>query len=224
MESSKPGSRKSGLIETSIDEPKGALVELLKAAKKEEKLVLAEVRASLKKSRRARKLVKPYKTDVFGQSFGIRGHSRQKRFIKLINRSLQLAIIAKIHLPVIETVAKEVKEWLLSHKKDKTTLDLLPADEKIIDEVQRTKSLLETAIKNLTELDNMQWGSTSSGFSLFGMYYIPVERESKKMTGIKYRADWVKPLEESNDSLKSFEKAVEDIFKLQNEINKKYRP
>jgi tRNA threonylcarbamoyladenosine modification (KEOPS) complex Cgi121 subunit len=169
MKSLEPASRKSGLLEVSIGEPKGALAILLKAAKKEEKLILSNVRKALKKIKRANNMIKSYKMDIFGESYGVK---RVRKFKKLINDALQLTMSVKIYTPLIETIAKEVKDWLLSHKKD--TADLLPADEKIIEEVRRTKGVLETAVKNLTELDNMQWGSASAEFSLFGMYYVPV--------------------------------------------------
>ncbi|MFA5098594.1 MAG: hypothetical protein WC490_08280 [Candidatus Margulisiibacteriota bacterium] len=222
MESLNPVGRKSGFLEKTTDEPKGILVSLLKIAKKEEKALLSEVRTALKYSKRAKNLVNPYKTDIFGQSFGIRGHSRQKRFIRLINESLHLTIAAKIHLPAIETVTNEVNVWLSSHKTHALAAELLPTEKKIIDDVRKAKELLEVAVKDLTELDSMQWGSASTSH-FFGMYYIPIEHEREHKTGLKFRADWVTPLRRSHDSLESFEKAVEDIFRLQSEINKKYR-
>ena len=218
MTSSEPGNRESGLREVRLDEPKGVLKVLLKAAKKEEKLILSNVRKALKKIKRANNLIKSYKTDIFGESYGVK---RIRKFQKLTTDALQLAINAKIHLPVIETIAKEVKDWLLSHKKD--TDELLPADEKIIVEVRRTTALLDTAVENLKEIENLQWGNTPAGHFQLGMYYIPVERESEKMTGLKFRADWIQYLKKSRDVLERFEKAVEDIFELQKEINLKYR-
>ncbi|MBU2561666.1 MAG: hypothetical protein KKD17_05175 [Nanoarchaeota archaeon] len=223
MASLKSVTHTSGLLEISADEPKGTLVGLLKAAKKEEKILLTDARSALKYSRRAIKLAKPYKTDIFGESFGIRGGFRYRRFKRLIKESLQLAISAKIHLPAIEMVANEVKAWLLSHKTDTTAAELLPADEKVIAEVRKAKELLESAVKNLIELDSMKWGSASSAFYLFGMYYVPVEHESEHEIGLKFRADWIKQLRKSNDSLEHFANAVENIFRLQREINKKYR-
>jgi len=215
-----PSSRKSGLLEISIDEPKGTLGILLKAAKKEEKIILSDIHTASKKITISERLVKEYANDIFGKSYGVK---RPKKFKRLVNESLKLTLNIKIHLPVIEAVAKEVEEWLQSHKKDKITAEILPAHKKIIDEVRKTESILETAVKHLTELDNMQWGSTSSGFSFFGMYYLPVERESEKMTGIKFRSDWILHLKKSIDALERIKKAVENIFELQKEINLKYR-
>jgi hypothetical protein len=163
-------------------------------------------------------MIKSYQSDIFGESYGVK---RIRKFQKIINDALQLTISARIHLPVIETIAKEVEDWLLSHKKD--TADLLPADEKIIKEVRRTTALLNTAIENIKEIEHLQWGSASSGHFQFGMYYIPVERESEYMTGLKFREDWIKYLKKSHDALERFEKAIESIFGLQKEINLEYR-
>ncbi|MBN1544679.1 hypothetical protein JW898_04405 [Candidatus Woesearchaeota archaeon] len=224
MGSLKTVTHTSGLLEISTDEPKGTLVGLLKAAKKEEKLLLTDTSSALKYSRRAIKLAKPYKTDIFGESFSIKGGFRYRRFKRLIKESLQLAISAKIHLPAIEMVANEVKAWLLSHKTDTTAAGLLPADEKVIAEVRKAKDLLESAVKNLTELDSIDWGTASgpTSFSI-SMHYVPVEHESKHEIGLKFRADWINPLRKSNDALEHFASAVENIFELQREINKKYR-
>jgi hypothetical protein len=221
----KPASHTSGLLEKVKDEPEGTLAGLLNAAKKEEKALLSEVRSAFKSSRRAIKLVRPYKTDIFGESFGIRGRFRYKRFKRLVKGSLQCVISARIHLPAIETIAKEVKEWILGHKTDTSVAGLLPADEKVIAEARKAKELLESAVKHLTELDAMTWGSASAtpSFFSFGMYYVPVEQKSSHEMGLKFRADWIKQLRKSNDSLEHFADAVENMFRLQMEINKKYR-
>ncbi|MFH1064418.1 MAG: hypothetical protein V1729_05030 [Candidatus Woesearchaeota archaeon] len=225
MVDSKPVSHTSGLIEMIVDEPKGTLLGLLRAAKKEEKVLLTEARDALKYSRRAIKLVKPYRTDIFGESFGIRGGFRFRKFKRLITESLQLAIRAKMHLPAIEIVANEVNDWLSKHKADKTAADILPADKKVIAEVRKAKGFLESAVKYLTELDNLRWATAteSSGLLSWGAEYIPVEHESDHEVGLKFRADWINSLKRSNDSLEKFAAAVEDIFRLQREINKKYR-
>jgi len=211
----------SGLLEISAGEPKDTLIGLLKAAGKEEKILLTEVRNAVTCSRRARDLVKPYKADIFGESFGIKGRFAHKKFKRLIKESLQLAISAKVHLPAIEIVAKEVKDWLLKHKTD---TEILPADEKIIAEVRKAEELLAVAIKGLTELDLTTWGTASHATWFFlSTYYVPVEHQSEHEVGLKFRADWIKPLKHTTDSLEQFAKAVEDIFKLQEEINKNYR-
>ncbi|MBW2967369.1 hypothetical protein KY362_02680 [Candidatus Woesearchaeota archaeon] len=213
-----PGKRESGLREVRIDEPKGVLDILLKTAKKEEKLILLDSRKALKKIKRANRMVKSYRTDIFGESYGVK---RLRRFQRRVNDALQLTVSTKIRLPLIETIAKEVKEWLVAHKKENA--DILPADDKIIQDVRRTTALLNTAVKNLKEIEHLDWGSTSAGLFQFGMYYIPVERQSDKMVGLKFRADWIKYLNKASESLEEFEKAVEGIFELQKQINIKYR-
>lgn len=221
----KPVVHKSGLLEISENEPKGTLVTLLKAAKEEEKLLLAEARAALKSSRKAIALVKPYRTDIFGDSFGIRGGYHFRKFRRLIDESLQLAISAKIHLPSIEMIANEVNDWLLKHKADETVADILPEDKKVIAEVRKSKEFLESAIRYLTVISELRWGTAteSSGIFTWGAEYIPVEQESSTSDDIKFRSDWMTPLKRSNESLEKFAAAVEDIFLLQKRINEKYR-
>lgn len=213
-----PGNRQSGLREVSIDEPKGVLKVLLKAAKKEEKLILLDTRKALKKIKRANRMIRSYRTDIFGESYGVK---RLRKFQTLIDESLQLTVSTKIRLPLIETIAKEVKAWLLEHKKENA--DILPADKKVIADISHATDLLNTVVDNIKEITHLNWGSTSAGTFQLGMYYIPVERKSDKMVGLKFRADWVKYLNKASESLEEFEKAVENMFELQKQINIKYR-
>jgi hypothetical protein len=213
-----PGNRESSLREVRIDEPKGVLNVLLKAAKKEEKLILLDARKALKKIKRANRMIKSYRTDIFGESYGVK---RIRKFQRLINDALQLTVRAKIYLPLIATIAKEMKDWQVKHKEENT--EILPADDKMIREVRSTTALLNTALENLKEIEHLNWGSASTGLFHFGMHYTPVERQSEKMAGLKFRADWIEYPKKAIQSLEKFEKAVDDIFELQKQINIKYR-
>jgi hypothetical protein len=197
---------------------RGLLARLIKIAEKDEEKELAEIRTALDHAKDAQKLISPYKTDMFGVSYGIRWHSRQKKFLELIKESLRLTTDARKHLPQLEKISKEVEGQLVAQNKK-----LLPEEEQIIKEVLSAEKMLDSASKDLTTIHKMGWGSASSAFLLFGMYYVPVERDTDNKIGLNFRSEWVKPLHRTCETLVRFEKAVKDMYRLQKDIEKKYR-